>query len=100
MTLGGNNDLVVQTAVFEEKCSTGCAVTNYKLQSWDTNSQNATAYGLDLSSAPQAVWPQTPKGGGIFAAFAINLGTVSKKSRTKTTAQNVSTLGDTPSFRQ
>lgn len=74
MTLGGENDLVVQTAVFEENCGTGCAVMNYKLQSWDTNSQNATAYGLDFSSTPQAVWPQSPKGGGIFAAFAINLG--------------------------
>jgi hypothetical protein len=85
MTLGGENDLVLQTAVFEENCGTGCALMNYKLQSWDTNSQNATAYGLDFSSAPPAVWPQSPRGGGIFAAFAINLGTgqqeVTNKSR-------------------
>jgi hypothetical protein len=73
MALSGTNDLVVQTAVFEENCNTGCGVTNYTLRSWDTNSQNATADGLDRSSAAQAVWPQTPKGGGIFAAFTINL---------------------------
>jgi hypothetical protein len=71
LTLSGTNDLVMQDFVFEENCNTGCAVTNYTLQSWDTSSQNATAYGLDLSSAPIAVWPQTPKGGGISIAFAI-----------------------------
>jgi hypothetical protein len=73
MTLSGTNDLVLQTAIFEENCNTGCNVTNYTLRSWDTSSQNATADALDRSSATQAVWPQTPKGGGIFAAFAINL---------------------------
>lgn len=71
LTLTGNNDVVMQDFVFEENCNTGCAVTNYILQSLDTSSQNATAYGENLTSAPVAVWPQTPKGGGISMAFAI-----------------------------
>jgi hypothetical protein len=73
MTPAGTNDLVVQNAVFEENCNSGCAVPKYSLVSFDTNAQNATADSLDVSSAPQAVWSQNPKGGGIFVAFAINL---------------------------
>jgi hypothetical protein len=76
MALSGTNNIVIQNSVFEEKCGSGaCSCTNYKLQSWDNLAQNATAYGTAASSAPQGVWPQSSKAGGIFTAFALNVGT-------------------------
>jgi sugar lactone lactonase YvrE len=76
MALSGTNNIVIQNSVFEEKCGSGtCSCANYKLQSWDNLAQNATAYGTAASSAPQGVWPQSSKAGGIFTAFALNVGT-------------------------
>jgi len=75
MTVSGTNNIVIQNSVFEQNCGSGaCSCTNYKLQSWDNIAQNATAYATGESSAPQGIWPQSSKAGGIFTAFALNIG--------------------------
>jgi hypothetical protein len=75
MTVSGTNNIVIQNSVFEENCGHGtCSCTNYTLQSWDSSDQNATAYAVSESTAPVGIWPQSSKAGGIFTAFALNIG--------------------------
>lgn len=76
LTLTGNNDVIEQLSIFEEKCGSTCTPSPYTLESWDAVAQNATGYlyGTGLSGGA-AIWPQTPKGGGVFSAFALTFAT-------------------------
>lgn len=73
MTINGTNDTIVVNSVFEENCASGtCAIPPYGNILWDKSAQNATGIQFNTSTYTPGNWPQSPKGGGVFTAFAIN----------------------------